>query len=44
MIGKGACIFPFFEKLIIEIDSLLELSKVRSPPHLTEKFSFVKFE
>jgi hypothetical protein len=44
MAGKGAGIPPFFEKLIVEIDPLFNLGKVRSPPHLTEDLSFIKFE
>jgi hypothetical protein len=44
MTGKGTWISPFFEKLIVEIDPLFKLGKVSPPPHLTEEFSFGKFE
>jgi hypothetical protein len=44
VIWKRARISPIFEKPIIEIDSFLELGQVRSPPHLTEEFSFIKLE
>jgi hypothetical protein len=44
MAGKRAGIPPFFEKLIVEIDPLLNLGKVSLPPHLTKKISFKKFE
>src|SRR4030042_3124169 len=44
MIGEGACIFPFFEELIVKMNSFFELSKVCSPPHLSKKLSFMEFE
>jgi hypothetical protein len=44
MIGKGTGISPFVEKPVVEIDSLLNLSKVGSPLHLTEEISLKKFE
>jgi hypothetical protein len=44
MTGKGAGISPFFEKSIVVIDPLLNLSKVSSPPHLTKELSFEKLE
>ena len=37
-------ISPFLEELIVKMDAFFELGQVRSPPHLTEEFSFVKFE
>jgi hypothetical protein len=44
MAGKGAGIPPFFEKSVIEIDPLLDVGKVSSPPHLTKLISLEKFE
>jgi len=44
MTGKGTGISPFFEKSIVEVDPLLNLSKVSLPPHLTKEISFEKFE
>jgi hypothetical protein len=44
MAGEGTGISPFFEKLIVQFDPLLNLGKVNLPPHLTEEFSFEKFE
>jgi len=44
MAWKGTGITPFLEELIVKMEAFFELGQVRSPPHLTEKFSFVKFE
>jgi len=44
MAWKGAGISPFLEELIVKMDAFFELGQVRSPPHLTEEFSFVKLE
>jgi hypothetical protein len=44
MTWKGTGIPPFFEKLIVEINSLFKLDKVGLPLHLTQKFSFIKLE
>jgi hypothetical protein len=41
---KGTKISPFFKELIIEIDPLLDLGKIGSSPHLSEKIPFVDFE
>jgi hypothetical protein len=44
MIGKGTGISPFLEKLIVEMDSLLNLSKIGSPTHLPEKIPLIDLE
>jgi hypothetical protein len=41
---KGTRISPVFEELVVEIDSLFELSKIGPPPHLSKKFSFEEFK
>jgi hypothetical protein len=44
MTWKRTGISPFFEKLLIEMDPLFNLGKVRFPPHLTEELSLIEFE
>jgi len=44
MTGKGTGISPFLKELIVEMDSLFDLSKIGSPTHLPEKIPFVDFE
>jgi hypothetical protein len=44
MIGKGAGIPPFFEKMIIQFDPLFNMGKVSPPAHPAKEIPFEKFE